>query len=252
MLRAVTSLDAALLAGAGLVAGIVNALAGGGSFLTVPLMVLLGIPGNLANGTNRVGILAQNAVASWRFGAEGVPGWRDALPLLPPIALGSLLGAWGISHVSDAAFERTFAVLMLALLVPMLRNPIPAPGSVRAAPRWSPALRFAVFFGIGVYGGAFQGGVGIPLVFALSYAGYDLVLANSIKVVVIGVLVAVAVPVFAVQGLVAWAPAAALSVGFLAGGGLGARITVRGGERVIRPVLAVCVLALAGHMLGLY
>jgi len=66
----VTPAEAALLAGGGLVAGVVNTLAGGGSLVSVPLLVLLGLPGSLANGTNRVGVLCQSAIASWRFGAE--------------------------------------------------------------------------------------------------------------------------------------------------------------------------------------
>jgi len=236
--------------GAGLVAGVVNSLAGGGSLLTVSLLVLLGLPGILANGTNRVGVLVQNAASAWRFRAEGVPGAAHALPLLVPVLAGSAAGAWGISRVADETFERLFGVLMVVLLVPILRRAQPA--AAPRVPRWSGATRFAVFLGIGLYGGSFQAGVGIPLLFALSWAGHDLVQANSIKVVVIFAVTAVAIPIFAAQGQIAWGPAAALALGFFAGGELGARLAVRGGERVIRPVLAAAVLALAGRMLGLY
>jgi len=246
----VTPVDGALLVGAGLVAGVVNSLAGGGSLLTLSLLVLLGLPGILANGTNRVGVLLQNAAAAWRFRAEGVPGVAHALPLLVPVLLGSAAGAWGISQVADETFERLFGVLMVVLLVPILRRA--QPGTAPRARSWSGATRFAVFLGIGLYGGSFQAGVGIPLLFALAWAGHDLVQANSIKVVVIFAVTAVAIPVFAFQGQIAWGPAAALALGFSAGGELGARLAVRGGERVIRPVLAAAVLALAGRMLGLY
>jgi uncharacterized membrane protein YfcA len=109
-----------------------------------------------------------------------------------------------------------------------------------------------LFFAIGLYGGAFQAGVGILLVFALSYAGYDLVRANSIKVVVVFAITFFAVPVFIAADQVAWLEALVLTIGFAAGGELGSRIAVRGGERVIRPVLAAAVLALAGRMFGLY
>ena len=243
--------ELALLAGAGLVAGVINSLAGGGSLLTVSLLVLLGLPGTLANGTNRVGILVQNAVAAWRFRAEGVSGLRDAVPLLVPVLCGSVLGALAIAQVADDTFERTFGLLMLVLLVPILRRPA---SKADAPPRrpWPGWLRFTVFLGIGLYGGAFQAGVGIPLLFALSYTGRDLVHANAIKVVVILAVTAVAVPIFVVAHQVAWVPAGALAVGFFAGGELGARLAVRGGERVIRPVLVAAVIALAGRMLGLW
>lgn len=241
--------EVALLVGAGLAAGVVNSLAGGGSLLTVSLLVLLGLPGVLANGTNRVGVLLQSAAAAWRFRAEGVSGVAGALPLLAPVLLGAALGAWAIAQVASATFERLFGVLMVALLVPILRGARPAAAARRPWPR---PVTFAVFLGIGLYGGAFQAGVGIPLLFALAAAGHDLVRANAIKVVVIFAVTAVAVPVFALEGQIAWAPAAGLGAGFLAGGELGARLAVRGGERLIRPVLALAVLALAGHMLGLY
>jgi uncharacterized membrane protein YfcA len=217
----------------------------------VSLLVLLGLPGTLANGTNRVGIVVQNAVAAWRFRAEGVSGLRDAVPLLIPVLCGSVLGALAIARVADDTFERAFGVLMLVLLVPILRRPA---SEADASPRkpWPAWLRFTVFLGIGLYGGAFQAGVGIPLLFALSYSGRDLVHANAIKVVVILALTAVAVPIFVVAQQVAWLPAAALAVGCFAGGELGARLAVHGGERVIRPVLVAAVIALAGRMLGLW
>lgn len=240
--------DAALLVGGGLAAGVVNTLAGGGSLLTVPLLVLAGVPGVAANGTNRVGILIQNGTAAWRFRSLGVSGIEGALPVLVPICLGSLAGAWTIARVSDATFERLFGLLMLAVLVPTLRPPRVTPDAVR----WHPAVNFAVFAAIGLYGGAFQAGVGLVLVAALVHAGYDLVRANSIKVVVNVVLTAVALPVFLWKGQVVWLPAAALAAGFALGGALGARLAVRGGERVIRPAMVAAVLLLAGRMIGLY
>jgi uncharacterized membrane protein YfcA len=242
----------ALLVAAGLAAGVVNTLAGGGSLLTVPLLVLLGLPGTIANGTNRVGILLQSLVAVRRFGSLGVGAWRHALPVLLPVVAGSLLGATAISRVADATFERLFGFVMLLLLVPTLRG-LPAAGAARRAARpWSPATRTAVYFAIGLYGGALQAGTGIPLLFAISRSGYDLVEANAIKLAVMAVLTCAAVPVFAWQGQIAWLPAAVLAAGFSLGGAVGAQIAVRGGERVIRPVLAAAIVALAGEMLGLY
>jgi hypothetical protein len=112
-------------------------------------------------------------------------------------------------------------------------------------------VRTLVFFGIGLYGGAIQAGVGLFLVMALSRAGLDLVKANAVKVVVVGAFTLVAVPVFVFEGLVAWGPALWLTVGFFAGGAVGARLAVLGGERLIKPVLAIAVVVLAARMLGL-
>jgi uncharacterized membrane protein YfcA len=245
----VTVPEALLLVAGGLFAGVFNTLAGGGSLVSVPLLVLVGLPGTMANGTNRVGIFAQSAAAAWRFRADGVSGFRQAVPVIIPIAAGSAIGAFLISQVRDETFEWLFGLLMIGLLPPILWRP--TPGSAES-PRWSPATRSFVFFAIGLYGGAFQAGVGIALVLALAYSGYDLVKANSIKVVVNASLTIVAIPVFWMQGQIRWVPALLLGTGYALGGTLGARIAVRGGERIIQPALVVAVFALAGKMLGLY
>jgi uncharacterized membrane protein YfcA len=232
-------------------AGVVNTLAGGGSLVTVPMLVLLGLPGTIANGTNRVGILVQSLSAAWRFHGDGVSGWRESVPVLVPVVVGSALGALAVSRVSDAFFERAFAIAMLLLLVPTLRGSGGKHAGTGARP-WSRGTTSAVFFAIGVYGGAIQAGVGFALIFALSRAGYDLVRANSVKVVVLAAFTSVAVVVFVIEGLVDWSVALVLAVGYAIGGALGARLAVVGGERLIRPVLAVAVVAMAGRLLGLY
>ncbi|WP_428116110.1 sulfite exporter TauE/SafE family protein [Candidatus Poriferisodalis sp.] len=239
-----------LVVGAGLVAGVVNAMAGGGSLLTVSLLTVVGDLGGLvANGTNRIGVLTQNVASVAGFRREGVSGLRRALPVLVPSLVGSLIGAYVVSSVlSDTAFERIFGILMVPLLIVSLRPPKARSDDIV----WPRALTVVVFFAIGLYGGAFQAGVGLILVLALSHAGLDLVNANAVKVVVIAVLTAVAVPVFILNDQVHWGFAAIVAVGFAIGGWLGARLAVRGGERLIRPVLVTAVVALAGRMVGLY
>jgi len=240
---------ALLLAGGGLVAGAVNTLAGGGSLLTVPLLVLMGLPGPVANGTNRVGVLLGSAVATWRLAAHGIPGLRDAAPLLVPSALGAVLGAYGVVQLPAELFNRAFGLLMLVLLVPTLRG-----ARLAVAPRAKlpPLVRSLACFAIGVYGGAFQAGVGVLLLSLLSLAGIDLLRSTHIKTALNTCFTLLALPIFWWADQILWPEALALGAGFAAGGALGARIAVRGGARVIRPVLAVAVLALAGRMLGLY
>ena len=243
-------IEIALLIGGGLVAGTVNTLAGGGSLLTVPLLVLCGLPGNLANGSNRVGVLVQTATAVWSFRAQGVSELRGTFSVLAPLLLGSLIGAGVVSQLSDALFERAFGVVMLLLLAPTVLRRRSKPDS--SATTWSRGTASGVFFLIGVYGGAFQAGVGLLLLLALARSGIDLVRANAQKVAAVGMLTAISLPVFIANSQVAWLPAALLAIGFSGGGALGARIAVRGGERLIRPVVAVAVIALAAKMLGLY
>ena len=243
--------DALLLAGGGLVAGVVNTLAGGGSLLTVPLLVMVGLPGPVANGTNRVGVALGSAVATWRLEALGVSGARDAAPLLVPSVLGAVLGAYGVVQLPAELFNRAFGLLMLALLVPTLRGARSAPASIAGAKALPAPLRFLAFLGIGLYGGAFQAGVGILLLSVLSLAGIDLVRSTHIKTALNTCFTLLALPIFWWVGQILWAEAFALGAGFVAGGALGARAAVRGGARIIKPVLALAVVALAGRMLGI-
>ena len=246
-----TALEAALVVIAGFVSGVVNTIAGGGSLLTVPLLVMIGLPGTVANGTNRIAVLVQSIVGAWRFRAEGVSGFRPVLPVLLPMLVGAGIGAYGVAHLDDTSFERLFGVVMLLLLLPALFPPRDtAVGDER--PPMSPLTSTLTFFAIGLYGGSFQAGVGLFLVLALARMGHGLVLANSIKMVAVGAFTVIAVGIFVYEGQVVWIPALLLSAGTSLGAALGARIAVRGGERVIRPALALAVVALAGKMLGIY
>ncbi len=243
--------DALLLLLGGFCAGVVNTLAGGGSLLTVPLLHFVGLPGTLANGTNRFGVLLQSGVAGWRFRSEGVPGFRAARALLLPVASGALLGAWGIVQLEDAFFERAFGVLMLLLLVPTLRAP-ESDGARQPHKPLPTVLRVPLFFVIGLYGGSFQAGVGLLLIYAIRWSGVDWVRTNSMKVVLNFCFTLLVLPIFLLSGQMHWSYALVLGAGFAAGGAAGARLAVRGGEKWIRLLLALTVPALAGQMLGLY
>jgi hypothetical protein len=240
-----------LLALGGLVAGVINTLAGGGSLITVPLLVFMGLPATVANGTNRIGVLFQNLVAMWRFRREGMSGLREAIPVLVPVLIGSTIGAAIASRMSPEMFKQAFGIAMITLLYPMLRK-APAKSEM---PTETPRSRIAntlIFLGIGLYGGAIQAGVGLFLIAALARSGLDLVRANAIKVVIIGALTIVAIPVFILHDQVHWPFASALVIGFALGGEIGARAAVRGGEKLIRPVLVISVVTMSGRMLGLY
>ena len=243
-------LDVVLLLVGGLAAGVINTMAGGGSLLTVPLLVLAGVPGNVANGSNRVGILTSNVTAAATFRRLGVSGLTRILPVLVPVAIGAAAGAVLVGQLADETFDRVFGFLMVPVLIMSLRQP--SVEAKQTGDRWSSPMAALVFFGIGLYGGAFQAGLGLFLVLALSQSGLDLVVANNIKVLVTLVVTLVALPVFILGGRVDWVPALVLAVGFAAGGFMGARFTVRGGDRIVRPVLVLSVLGFSGRLLGLY
>lgn len=240
--------EALLLVFGGAAAGLINAVAGGGSILTVPLLVLAGVPGNNANASNRVGILTSNAAAATAFRKLGVRGLSRATPILAPIIAGSLIGSYGITQLTDDSFERVFGLLMLPIIFLSIRKP-----KVRLdAEPWPLWLTVLVFLGVGLYGGAVQAGVGLIMLAALTRAGFDLITANNVKVVANLTLTAVALPVFIIQGKVEWLPALVLAIGLTTGAWIGAHAAVRGGERFIRIVMVIAALLLAGKLLGVY
>ena len=152
-------IDVVVLLGGGLLAGVVNAMAGGGSLLTVPLLVLTGVPGNVANGSNRVGVLANSFSAASTFRRLGVAGIGGIGRILVPAVSGALIGSIVVSQLADDTFERLFGFVMIPILIFSLRPPDVEAMADR--PQWPTWLTTTVFFGIGLYGGAFQAGVGL-------------------------------------------------------------------------------------------
>jgi uncharacterized membrane protein YfcA len=239
--------EALLLVVGGLAAGVINTMAGGGSALTVPLLVLAGVPGNQANGSNRVGILAASAAAVVSFRRSGTSLAGSGKVLLPTV-IGSVVGSYTISGLADDTFETVFGLLMIPIVVLTVMKPKPKL-DVEPWPAW---VTFAVFLAIGLYGGAFQAGVGLVLLAALTRAGYDLVTANNVKVFVNLIVTVFALPVFILRGDVVWGPALTLAAGFMTGGWFGAKLAVKGGEQLVRWFMIAAAIFLAGNLLGLW
>lgn len=237
-----------LLFGAGAVAGTLNVLAGGGSFLTLPILIFLGLPASVANGTNRVGILAQNVAAVWSFHHQGVLDRRSLALAAAPATLGAALGAWGALVIGDLAFERILAVLMV--LISLLSIWRPAVAEAEAAPAFDRdhprAIALAIsFFLVGIYGGFIQAGVGFLLLGATSLGGLDLVRGNAVKVFAVLCFTTLSLLVFAWNGRVEWGAGLALAAGTVLGGLAGARLTVLKGHRWLRNLVTVTILLFA-------
>ncbi len=248
------AVQAVLLVVGGAIAGFVNSLAGGGSFLTVPLLVGIGLPISVANGTNRVGVFVQCMTALLGFRQEGVRTLSTAVSVGPLLLVGSFMGAWMSSTIPDALFQQVFAVLMLVMLPVILLNPKPKPIE---KPEDSPArigsffgarvlIEQSCYFALGLYGGAVQAGIGIPMVFVLAaVTRVDLVRANSIKVALVAALTAVALAQFIYADKVDWVLGLILAIGTGIGGYAGGRIGPRVGDRLIRPLMAIAVIGSA-------
>jgi len=235
-----------LLFGVGLVAGVLNVLAGGGSLLTLPVLIFLGLPAAVANGTNRIAILAQNVVAVRGFRHKGMLPLRLALICTLPALAGSALGARLAVDVGDELFRRILAGVMVGVCVVMLVDPT---RRIRVDPRTLTRTRTAAlaatFLVVGVYGGFIQAGVGFIIIAGLLVHGLDLVRINAVKVFVVGMFTMVALAVFLREGRVDWPLGLALAAGNAAGGWLGAKLAIAKGHEWIRRLVLVVVVVFA-------
>lgn len=236
---------------AGGVAGFVNTVAGGGSLLTLPALVLLGLPATVANGTNRVAILLQ-CVVGWRtFRARGVGDTRRVLQLALPTVFGYLAGALIATRLSPAAFTRVIGLVLLMMVGVLLSGPKRWLTGPRAAGPAPPAWRsMLIFVALGVYGGFIQAGIGYFLLAALVlHERHDLVAANALKVGIVLACTGPALVVFAIHGQVDWVAGLVLACGNMTGALIGARMAVEKGSPWILRILMLAITASAVKLL---
>lgn len=233
-----------LLFVAGCVAGTLNVLAGGGSFLTLPTLIFLGLPPGIANATNRVAIFLQNVGAVWGFKRFGVLDVRALLWAALPATLGAIPGTWLAMTISDQAFQKVLALLMLAATVWTLWSER-RKSSTETFEQAHPALLATGFFVTGFYGGFIQAGVGFILLAMTTAAGLDLVRGNAVKVLVVLCFTSISLGIFIHQGLIDWPPGLALAAGNVLGGLLGVRLTVLKGHAWIRGFVTVTIVVFA-------
>jgi hypothetical protein len=245
-------LELAALAGAGLAAGFVNTLAGGGSMIMVPALLLAGVPADVANGTTRVPILAQCATSAATFARARRLERAPALDVAPLAVVGALAGAWIATLIPNRIFEPLLVGTMMVMAVTMLLRPetlAPPPGTEPRRVLGAP-LAMLCTLAAGFYGGVLQAGAGIVLLALFSgLLRYDLIRANALKAIVMLAYIAVTVAVFAARGRIEWAAAGVMTIGAVLGAWLGARLALQAGAAWIRWVVLAMVLALGGWVL---
>jgi len=244
----------AWLALAALVAGAVDAIAGGGGLITLPSLLAAGLPPSLALGTNKGQSVFGSGAALVRFARAGLVDRRMARVTFPCGLAGSLAGAALVLLVPPSALRPLVLVLLVVVAVVLAVRPAaPAP---RSAPRRRPAAAAAAIAAVvGAYDGFFGPGTGTFLIFAfVVFLGARLQEASADAKVVNFASNLAAVALFASRGVVAWGVALPMAAGQFAGGTLGAHLAVRGGDRVVRWAVLLVVAALAvklgGDLLG--
>jgi len=223
----------------GCIAGFINVVAGGGSLITVPVMVFLGMPGPVANGTNRIAILAQNITAITTFFNKGFSDFRLSLSLSAMAIPGAVAGAFIGTRLEGVWFNRTIAIIMIfAMLMMIFDKKLKTQKSNGVISRKRMIIGHLSMVVIGFYGGFIQIGVGFIIMPVLvRVMGIDLVRVNMHKVFIIGSYTVVSLIVFASRVEIAWLLGLCLAAGNSLGGWFGAHFSVTRGDRIIKIVL---------------
>lgn len=234
-----------LLVGTGFIAGFINTIAGGGSMLTLPALMMLGMPADIANGTNRVGILLQSIAGARSFHRLGKLAPHTIIPTLVPCLIGSLCGSLLASYLPVVWLKPALLVTMLAMAAFMVINPSVVPESETPLDH-GPTQRNSAWVGLflaGLYGGFVQAGVGFIIIATLvGILRYDLVRANALKMAITAALTVVALGVFVVRDQVLWVPGLVMAAGTVAGAVVSVKFAVSVPQRVLKWVLFVMVL----------
>jgi uncharacterized membrane protein YfcA len=237
----------------GIAAGFINVNAGGGSFITLPVLIFTGLPAAVANGTNRVALAAANIISVLNFKKNGYFDWKLAMFFAIPATIGAVAGSFVSINLPDDLYNTLLAIVIIMVILFVIINPsrfIKAPAEIT---RNRKILGFIIFLALGFYGGVIQAGVGFLLMTSLFFiTGYSLVKINSLKVLIVLVYMAFSLAVFIISGNVNWVYALVLSVGNGTGAFLGSHFAIKHGDKWIRVIMIVASLLMALKLLNVY
>jgi uncharacterized membrane protein YfcA len=243
-------LEIAALAAVALVAGTVDAVAGGGGLLTVPALLAAGLPPHAAIATNKGGSVFGSFGALVRYSRSGLVDPRRARLMFPLGVIGALGGAALLLAVPPATLRPVIVVLLpaVALFVGLRRGPPPRLVDAPPRPHETP-LAAAAVLAIAVYDGFFGPGTGTFLIAAFAgVLGHGLARASAEAKVVNFASNLAAVALFAARGAILWRVALPMAAAQLAGGWLGAHLAVRRGDALVRRAVVAVALGAAAKL----
>lgn len=243
-----------IIAFTGLAAGFINVNAGGGSLLTIPMLIFTGLPAVTANGTNRIALAAANIIAVLNFKNKGYFDWKLALFLAAPATAGAILGSFISISLSEETYNTILAVVIILVILIIIVNPqrFIKKNIIKSSLKHR-VLSVVIFFALGVYGGVIQAGVGFLLITSLVFlTGYSLVRINSIKVFIVFIYMTFSIMVFIVSGNVNWMYALILSIGSSLGSYFGSLFAVKHGDKWIKLVLVSAAFIMALKLLNVF
>lgn len=243
-------LEILILFGVGLLAGVINVMAGGGSSLTLPALIFIGLDSTVANGTNRIGILLQSVSATLSYRKARISEIEKSMKLSLLTLPGAVIGAIVSLGISNEWFNRILGIVMIGIILSML---IPQKFEVITNGEKKSRLIYPVMLAIGFYGGFIQVGVGFLIMAALYHLlRMDLIRVNMHKVFITMLFTVPALIVFIWTGNVEWVFGLCLAAGNAIGGWWAARISLKGGEKIVRYVMVVAIFIIVLKLLGVF
>ncbi|WP_010135258.1 sulfite exporter TauE/SafE family protein [Ochrovirga pacifica] len=237
-----------LLIVVGFVAGIINTIAGGGSLLTLPLLIFMGLPEAIANATNRVAIFFQTASAVSGFKSKGVSTFPFSIYVGISASLGSFIGVQFAIDIDGELFKKILSVVMIVVVLLIVFKKQNKLQDLKTEKTSGKHLWFSIiaFFFVGLYGGFLNAGVGFIMLLILPAINkFSLVKANATKVTVAFIYTSIALLVFILNDKVNWRLGLTLAIGNSLGAWFGSRYSVKKGDNFIRIALFVIVTAMA-------
>lgn len=234
----------------GILTSAINSIAGGGSTISLPIMIFLGLPPTVANGTNRIGLFLGNTTSAISMCKHGLLDKMIYFRLFWPTLLGALLGIFFLVKLDDKIFQGilALAILLVVIMGQLKRDFLGKPPVTPPEKMSLPA--FLGFFAVSIYGCIIQVGVGFLQIFALSrYTGYDLLHVNAIKNALTSTFLFVSTLGLVVIGKVEWGLAICVSAGSILGGLLGSRLQRKKGNVFIKRFISAASLVMAAVLL---
>lgn len=230
----------------GTFAGFINVVAGGGSLLTLPVMIFLGIPPTVANASNRVALLAQNIVSVSTFSKNKVPPGPYGIYLSLFALAGAFIGAQLAVEIPGDIFNKILSVVMVGVAILILLNPSMSADNIERISGKYKYIGFIAFFFVGIYGGFLHAGIGFIMMLSLVKINrFSLIKTNSVKVLVALVYTVAALIVFIIKDVINWEVGLILSIGSATGGWLGSTFSVKKGDKWIKRILLIAISILA-------
>ena len=233
----------------GLVVSLINSIAGGGSTLSLPIMIFLGMPATVANGTNRIGLIIGNFSSAFNLMKHGYLNKKIFLQLLLPTIAGTAIGAFFLVRLGDRAFQAILAcVICLVVVMSNLRKDIlgKPPATPPEKLTWKGALGFAL---ISIYGCIVQVGVGFVQIFGLTrYTGLDPIRVNALKNALTNVFLLISTTVLGIAGKIDWPIAIVMAAGAWLGGYCGSFLQRKKGNKFIQHFISAASIAMAIYL----